>query len=137
MDIISLAVELGKAIQNDERYIKFKILEQNNEEDSELQDIINEFNLKKLAISNEISKEEKDDAKVKSLNEDLKNCYAKILDNENMQNYQKQKQELDKLLTKINRIITGAAQGDDPEWLAENEELASCSGNCRTCGGCH
>ena len=66
MDVFSLAIELGKAIQEDERYINFKIASQKNDEDKNLQDLINDFNLKKLSINNEITKDKKDGEKIRS-----------------------------------------------------------------------
>ena len=47
MDIITLARELGAAIQQDELYIDYKINEQNVECDMELQKTIEDFNSKK------------------------------------------------------------------------------------------
>ena len=51
MDAISLSIELGKAIQNDEIYINYKLASQKNDEDKNLQNLIGEFNLKKLSIN--------------------------------------------------------------------------------------
>ena len=136
MDVFSLAIELGKAIQEDERYINFKIASQKNDEDKNLQDLINDFNLKKLSINNEITKDKKDGEKIRSLNDELKNCYKKIMDNENMKVYYEKKQEFDGMINKINKIISGSALGDDPVNLALNDENP-CTGNCSGCHGCH
>ena len=136
MDALSLAIELGKAIQQDEKYINYKISSQKNDEDEGLQTLIKDFNLKKLAINNEVLKDEKNEEKISSLNEDLKNLYKKILENENMRNYQEKKQEFDKLMSKINKIISGSALGEDPVSIALNENN-SCSLNCSGCSGCH
>lgn len=137
MDAINLAIELGKAIQADERYINYRIASQKNDEDEELQSLIEELNLKKLAINNEISKSNKSEEKINSLNEEMRACYLKIIDNGNMKTYQTQKFEFDKFISQINKIIAGAAQGEDPELISIENNEGACSGNCGTCGGCH
>lgn len=136
MDVFSLAIELGKAIQEDERYINFKIASQKNDEDENLQNLINDFNLKKLSINNEISKDKKDEEKIKILNDDLRDCYKKIMDNENMKVYHEKKQEFDSMINKVNKIISGSAFGEDPVKLALDDE-SHCTGNCNGCHGCH
>ena len=68
MDIITLARELGAAIQQDELYIDYKIKEQNIECDSELQKNIKDFNSKKSEINIEISKDNADSQKIDKLN---------------------------------------------------------------------
>ena len=50
MEILTLARELGHAVQQSEEYIDFRIKEQNVECDAELQKEIEEFNLKKVSI---------------------------------------------------------------------------------------
>ena len=74
MDIIALARELGQKIQEDDRYLALRVATQVNDEDETLQTLIGEFNLKRLSIANETSKTERDEATIKSLNEELKNC---------------------------------------------------------------
>lgn len=137
MDAISLSIELGKAIQNDEIYINYKLASQKNDEDKNLQNLIGEFNLKKLSINNEISKKEKDDTKIKILNDELKDIYLKIMENENMKNYQEKKNKFDKFINKINKIISASALGQDPMEVNLDDDKKSCFGNCGSCDGCH
>ena len=137
MDAISLSIELGKAIQKDEIYVNYKLASQKNDEDKDLQNLIGEFNLKKLSINNEISKDEKDDSKIKILNDELKDIYIKIIENENMRNYQEKKNKFDSFINKINKIISASALGQDPMEINLEENETSCSGNCGSCGGCH
>ena len=67
MDIIELARELGAKIQEDERYLNLKIASQVNDSDENLQTLINEFNLKRINVSNELSKSTHDDEKIRLL----------------------------------------------------------------------
>ena len=60
MDIIELTRQLGKEIQKDDRYLNMHLASQNCEDDQQLQDLIGDFNLKRLAINNEASGENPD-----------------------------------------------------------------------------
>ncbi len=135
MDIISLAREIGKELQKDERYLNMQIAQQNTDGDQELQNLIGEFNLKRMAINSEAQKEPQDQEKMQALNQELRAVYAQIMQNSNMAAYNKAKDELDALLKRVNAIITQSAEGTDPE-TADYEE-SSCGGNCSSCGGCH
>ena len=134
MDIIALARELGQKIQEDERYLALRAATQVNDEDETLQGLIGEFNLKRLSIANETSKAERDEAKIKSLNEELKNCYGAIMINENMLKYNSAKAEFDSLMRRINAIIAGAANGENPMTVDLVETV--CDGDCSGCSGC-
>ena len=56
MDIISQARALGEAIQKEESYIKLHEVQKKADADTELQNLIGEFNLKRMSINNEASK---------------------------------------------------------------------------------
>ena len=134
MDIIEMTRELGKAIQKDDRYLNMQLATQNCEDDQQLQDLIGEFNLKRLAINNETSGEDADEGKLRTLNEKLRHVYAQIMQNPNMTAYNMAREEMDGLMNRVTAIITKSVEGEDPE-TADYE--ASCTGSCATCGGCH
>ncbi len=134
MDIIEMTRELGKAIQKDDRYLNMQLATQNCEDDQQLQDLIGEFNLKRLAINNETSGEDADEEKLRALNEELRHVYAQIMQNPNMTAYNMAREEMDGLMNRVTAIITKSVEGEDPE-TADYE--ASCTGSCATCGGCH
>ena len=135
MDIIEMTRELGKAIQADDRYIAYTLAKQANDDDEQLQNLINAFNLKRMQLQMEVGKADKDDDKIAELDEVIKTSYKSIMDNPKMKIYQAAKEGLDELLNQINTIISMSANGMDPDKI--NLELASCSGNCSSCGGCH
>lgn len=135
MDVIELARELGAKIQEDEKYLNLKIASQINDNDENLQALINEFNLKRVSVSNELSKSEHDDEKIKLLNEELQKCYNKIMKNENMLNYNRAKADFDELMRRINAIIVGCANGDDPRMVDVTK--ICCVEDCSGCSGCH
>ena len=136
MDIITLARELGKEIQKDERYLSLQVARQNSDEDEALQQLIGDFNLKRLAISNEGGREDRDEEKLQALNEELRDCYDQIMRNPNMLAYNAAKEELDLLLQRVNAIVGASAQGGDPE-TADYEPQSACGGDCSGCAGCH
>lgn len=134
MDIIELAREIGRKIQSDDIYLKLKVAKQNSDEDKYLQDLIGEFNLKRIAINNETAKENRDNKKIQELNTELREVYSKIMKNENMAAYNIAKQEMDSVLKRVTAIIMQSAEGEDPE-TTDYEE--SCTGSCSSCSGCH
>lgn len=134
MDIIELAREIGRKIQQDERYLSLKIAQQNSDEDAALQELIEEFNLKRLSINNEASKPDRDDDKIQRLNAELRAMYADIMKNENMIAYNEAEKEMETLIKRVNAIITQSAAGEDPETTDYQE---SCGGSCSSCSGCH
>lgn len=135
MDIIELTRQLGKMIQNEEAYLKYQIAKQAADEDEELQELIGEFNLKRLSISNETSKEEneRDREKLIKLNNEMRSAYAKAMSNERMIAYNDAKGEFDMLINRIEAIIRKSCIGEDPETA---DYTPSCSGSCAECGGC-
>lgn len=133
--LIEMAKEMGEAIQMDERFIRTQMAQAAADEDEALQGMIGEFNLKRMAINNEYSKDEKDDEKIRELERELRAVYARLMENEHMKAYQEAKNELDQLMNRINRILTLSAQGEDPHTV--DTEPSGCSGNCGACGGCH
>ena len=135
MDVIELARELGKAIQQDERFLAMQIARQNSDNDDELQQLIGEFNLKRMAINNEAAKENRDEAKLQQLNSELRETYAKVMQNKNMIAYNEAKELMDNMLKRINAIISISAEGGDPEIADLTED--TCGGSCSSCAGCH
>lgn len=135
MDIITLTRQLGKAIQEDERYLELQVARQNSDADTDLQNAIGEFNLKRMAINNEATKEPRDEEKLQQLNAQLREVYAQIVQNPNMIAYNHAKESMDALLKRVNAILTLSADGEDPE-TADLQE-SSCGGSCAGCAGCH
>lgn len=135
MDIIELTRELGKAIQADDRYIAYTLAKQANDDDEQLQNLINAFNLKRMQLQMEVGKADKDDDKIAELDEVIKTSYKSIMENPKMKVYQAAKEGLDELLNQINTIISMSANGMDPDKI--DLEQSACTGNCGTCGGCH
>ena len=135
MTTIEAARKLGAAMQADEAYINYRQAVKNNDENEELQKIISEFNLKRMNLDNELSREEaeRDGEKIQKLNEELRAIYDEIMANPAMVAFNEAKAGMDKLMQDVNSIIMMCAQGADPETC----EISACTGSCSTCGGCH
>lgn len=135
MDIIEQAREIGKAIQQDERYLKMRLAVQNADEDKELQDLIGQYNLKRMSLQNELRKKDRDDDKVKVYRQEMNAVYMAIMKNPHMDAYNQTKVEFEGLMRRVNAIISQSANGGDPE-TADYAEPA-CGGDCASCAGCH
>ena len=87
MDVIDLFKKAAAALQTDERYLALAAARKANDEDEALQDMIGEFNLARMDLNNEISKDERDDARVAALNAKVNDLYGKIMASEGMVAY--------------------------------------------------
>ena len=134
-DLMEMAKALGKELQKDERYLKFRAAAEVNDGDEALQQLIGEFNLKRLDMGNEEDKTEPDKDRVEALGREVKALYAQIMANSSMAAYQAARAEFEQLLDGINRVIAMSAAGQDPDSY-DPAAAASCSGNCAGCAGC-
>lgn len=134
MDVIAKARELGKAIQQDERFIRYAKARLANDEDKELQDAIGEFNIVRMELDREVNSDEKNDDKVKELNEKLRKVYSSVMSSPAMVEYNTAKAALDTLVNEVNVIISKSIDGEDPDTC---DTTSGCTGSCDSCGGCH
>lgn len=135
MDIIQLARDLGKAIQESDEYKRINAAKLANDNDVELQNMIEVFNMTRVKLSTEMQKEDKDDGKIAEYDKELKETYTKVMGNENMLEFNDAKQDIDKMMNQINTILTAAVNGEDPQSC--DAESQSCGGSCSSCSGCH
>lgn len=131
--IVSMAREIGKLLQKEECYTKMESERIASDADKELQDLIGEFNLKRIAINEEGMKKDRDQEKIQSFNNEMREIYGKIMSNEHMIAYNEAKSELDKIVGRVAAIITNSANGEDPETTDVHQ---GCSGDCSGCSSC-
>lgn len=132
VDILDITRELGKEIQKDERYSAYHAAKKASDNDTALQNLIKELNLKKMAYEYAAGKDNNPE-KLKTLEDEVNDIYKKIMSNENMKEYNAAKNDMDKLMNGILSVLNQCAMGEDPESC---EPKQSCSGNCASCGGC-
>ena len=133
MDVIEQVRNLGKAIQADERFIRYAKARLENDNNKELQAAIGQFNITRMELDREMQADERNEEKVSELNEKLRSVYAEIMSAPAMVEYNTAKAELDSLVNEINTVISKTLDGEDPETC----DTTACTGSCATCGGCH
>jgi len=133
-DIIKMAREMGHAIQAEESYKALHTAKTAADNDETLQNLIGEFNLKRMAINNEACKSDRNEETLRVLNDEMRSVYAQIMQNPQMTAYNNAKQDFDHVLQRVVAIITQSADGDDPDTTDYHED---CTHDCSTCGGCH
>ncbi len=136
MDIIALARELGREIQQDLRFKTYHAAKDKADNDAALQDKIGRFNLLKVELQQEIQKPEKSQERMSKLDGELKALYAAIMNDEKMTAYNTAKDEMDELIGFVQQIIVYSANGDDPDTI-EQEQAEGCGGSCSGCSGCN
>ena len=132
MTVIEQTRELGKALQQDERYKRYIKACEVNDTDTEVQKAIGDFNLKRAELSKEMKEPSKNADRLTELDKEIREMYDEIMAMPKMVEFNEAKADMDKLLDSINYIVSMAANGEDPATC----EYQSCGGDCSSCGGC-
>lgn len=132
MEVIEIARELGQALSEDKRCKRIQAAKAANDNDAELQELIGEFNLKKIQLNNEFNKdpEQQSKEKMSKIEQELKDVYSKIMGTPGMVEFTEAKKDMDELIGHINSIIQMSVSG-------EVDQGGNCAGNCSSCAGCH
>ncbi len=131
--LVEMARALGRALQQDERYTRYRNATLENDKDEALQELIGRFNALRVDINREISQSSKDQNRIAQLDAEFKGTYKLIMERPGMIEYNNAKTELDSLVQFISQIVVGSANGQDPDSI---EQSAGCSGSCDSCAGC-
>ena len=134
IDPITAARELGKAIQNCPEYKLMKEAEKACDSDANLQELIGDFNLVRMNLTEETAKTEKNETKIAELNQEIQRVYTDVMGNEHMMNYNIAKQDVETVMQKINTIMQAAINGEDVDTCDVD---CGCTGSCSSCAGCH
>ena len=78
MSIEKLTRELGKAIQQDERYLAMRKAVEANEQDTALNELMSKIQLIQVSYQHEASKENPDEGKMKAYDEEFRGVYSEI-----------------------------------------------------------
>ena len=133
IDPITAARELGRAIQHSPQYAAMKAAEKACDEDASLQELIGDFNLVRMNLTQENAKTEKDDAKIAELNTQLQKVYTNVMGNARMMDYNIAKQAVEEIMQKINVVMQAAVNGQDVDAVDVD---SACTGSCSSCAGC-
>lgn len=135
MDIITMAREMGKAIQQEEVYKKLNTAKELNDNDEALQKLIEKFNVANAAYEYEANKDNPNSQRIDELEEDLEGLYEKIMGNANMIRFEQAKADMDMLMSKVVAILAAAVNGDDPMTVDPDALISEeCDGDCDCCG---
>ena len=140
MDIITLARELGKAIQQDPIYAELEAAKKLNDEDFELQKLIERFGVLQQSYEYEAGKETPDEDRLSATEAQLESLYETIMGNANMARFEGAKAKMDIMMNKIVAILAASVNGDDPMTVDPDKLIHEdeCGGDCDCCGHhCH
>ena len=132
MTIMEKARELGKLVQESEEYKALALARTESDNDEELQEKIQHFNLIRMKIDIESGKPEPNEEKLNSLNEELMTIYTDVMGSDKMVAFNMAKERMDSLMRDVTSLLTAAVNGEDPETF----DPSACTGSCATCGGC-
>ena len=96
--------------------------------DDELQQLIGDFNVAKLALMNESNKDKPDAEKTEKLRTQTTQSYEKVMAHPVMMQLNDAEIALEGLLNQVNGILQQSITGEEP---------GGCTHNCATCSGCH
>ena len=115
MGIIEATRNLGVEIQKDERFIRFIKAKLANDNDETLQNQIGEFNTIRMNLDREMNAETQDEAKIKELNEKLREIYTAVMSSKTMLDYNTAKADLDAIGIADNliRLSVGIENAED------------------------
>lgn len=124
MTIKEKTQELGEMIKNSEEFKKLKSAEEVQNNDETAQELLKEFNLKRMNLARnmhngEITQEEA----IKQSQAD----FDALAENEVIAAYLEAKKAFDAIVEEVNETLNYYITGQEP----------GCTHNCSTCGGCH
>ena len=137
MTAIEQFKQAAAALQQEEVYLAFQQARKASDEDAQLQGEIGEFTRQRTELAEEMEKQEQDKARVEELNRSVSGLYASIVQNPNMQAFDKAKGDVESFVGYINDILNAAIMGEDPLLVQPREPSSGCPSNgCSGCSGC-
>ncbi len=128
--IVEKAKELGELLKQSDEFKNYNEVKAKYEADEELQTLISNFNLKKMAVMNQMQNEENpDEEKLKKLQEEMRTAYSAVMTNETMSEFVKAKETFENLVNEMYGIINFAVTGVAPGGC-DGSSCASCGGGC-------
>lgn len=125
MTIIEKAHELGEMIKQSKEMEALSAAEKAQQEDSDAQQLIADFNIKRLNLAREIqSGKITEEEAIKKNNDAFSEMVGK---SQVISDYVEAKKQFDNLVNSVNNVINVYIMG----------EQQGCTHDCSTCGGCH
>lgn len=125
MTLLEKAHELGEMIQESPEMQALKAAEAAQEEDTEAQELLKAFNLKRMNLVRDMQAEKITREEATKLNSE---AFSEMVEGSaTIKAYVEAKKDFDAVVQQINGIINFYITGQDP----------NCTHDCSTCGGCH
>ena len=129
MDIIEKTKELGQMIADSAQCARYKVAETAQINDEEAQQLIKQYNEKRIQIARKMKTEKLSQEETDVLKQELQKEFDALLLNKNIKEYIDAKKEFDGLVQSVNNVLTYYITGEEP---------SSCSsGGCSSCSGCN
>ena len=129
MEIFELAAQLGRALKEDARLVKFDAAKKAYDADPQLKAYLTEYEVQQKAMQNEMAKSEQDTHLLAMIRERIDTLYRLINENPAFIELNRTQQEVNALMNRVNQTIMYEITGE--------EASAACTHDCSTCGGCH
>ncbi|MEE0944270.1 MAG: YlbF family regulator [Clostridia bacterium] len=125
MTLLEKAHELGEMIQESPEMQALKAAEAAQEADTEAQELLKAFNLKRMNLVRDMQAEKITREEATKKNSD---AFSEMVESSaTIKAYVDAKKDFDAVVQQINGIINFYITGQDP----------NCTHDCSTCGGCH
>ncbi len=128
MDILEMAKELGKAIEESKEFSDLQAAETIQANDDKAQALIGEYNLKRMNIMQKAQGENLTQEDYNNIRTELADEFDKLMQYDVIKNFIDAKDAFDTMYEQVKNIIDFYARGE--------KQTGGCSGSCSTCGGC-
>lgn len=125
-EIKNAAQALGEMIKADPITVRYEAAAEAYKNNTEVNELITEYNVQRSALGAEYQKEEKDQALIDTINSRISEIYKNITTHPVYTEYVKAQEDMNGLVNQVNREITGAIYGEYPD---------ECTHDCSSCGG--
>ncbi len=127
--IFELAKQLGTALKEDDRMVRFENAKKAYDADPDLKAYLTEYEVQQKAMQSEMAKPEQDTHLLAMIRERIDVLYKLVNSNPAFAELNKTQQEVNELMNRVNQTIMSEITGEEP--------TLSCTHDCSTCGGCH
>lgn len=125
MTVFELAVELGKALKEDEKLIRLANAKKAYEDDGDLQKMMVEYEVQQKALQVELTRDERDTLLIDNVQRRINELYNSIMAHPVFVELNEAQSDVNELMNAVNNTITFEITGETP----------SCTHDCSTCGG--
>lgn len=129
MDILEMAKELGKAIEESKEFENLREAENVQANDEKAQQLIGEYNLARMNIMQKAQGENLTQEDYDKIRTELAEEFDKLMEYEIIKNYIDAKEAFESMYEQVKNIVDFYANGE--------KQNGGCSGSCSSCSGCH